>query len=84
MNLGIDSLFDNSKSLGLPLREVEDVQTIKKYHLDITDEEFVKRLSEANKIRYIPEDTECLLILIRTLVNRCIEKDLIGEDFKIK
>lgn len=82
--MGIDSLFDNSKALGLPLREIENEEDIKKYHLDITDEEFTKRLCEANKLRYIPENTECLLTVIRILVNRCIEKDLIDENFKLK
>ena len=82
--MGIDSLFDNSKSLNLPLREVENEENIKKYYLDITDEEFAKRLCEANKLYYIPENTECLLTVIRILVNKCIEKELIEKDFKIK
>lgn len=76
--MGLNDLF------GLPLREVETKENIEKYHLDIADEEFAKRLCEANGVRYIPENTECLLTIIRQLVNRCIEKDLITKDFKIR
>lgn len=81
--MGIDNFFDDSKPLGLPLREVETEEDIKKYHLDITDEEFAKRLCIANNLRYIPEDTECLLNLIRKMAYLYIDKGLISEDFKM-
>lgn len=74
--MGLNDLF------ALPLREVETKEDIEKYHLNMSDEEFAKRLCEANGIRYIPENTDCLLILIRQIVNKCIEKDLITKDFK--
>lgn len=77
--MGIDSIIfnDGDNSLNMPLREVESEKDIKKYSLDITDEEYAKQLCQEYKIRYIPEDTECLLILIRTLATLCIDNGLI-------